>query len=393
MSNQISHDDLEKLVLDMAKKINTESAAHIAPVYSLTEILGLKSVTELRELAKTLQIKNYSKFRKLELIFSIIESMQQPDVLQNFFYTLHEIEWKFFQQVAAQKHLHSDKVYINSYHITQSMGLLQSFYHEHKLFFVVPDEIKAAYMKLLETDFPEEKCFRDLLNNYAIAAVSLYGVISQDDFVELFNSQNERQTSIDEIFPILLSNIYADPDTGYCFWDEYIVGDEFEEEDFEAVPWLVAQRKGKTRYTPPREELLKYSDWDYYEITPQLIALKSYLSELISDPDEVEDLLDEIHKMGVMGVRTQEYFDLLNSASIEFEGIKQAEKMMQLIVDVQNNTRQWTNFGHTPHEIHFSDKTNLLPFPSVQPIHSQKIGRNDPCPCGSGKKYKKCCGR
>ena len=23
----------------------------------------------------------------------------------------------------------------------------------------------------------------------------------------------------------------------------------------------------------------------------------------------------------------------------------------------------------------------------------KKIGRNDPCPCGSGKKYKHCCGR
>jgi hypothetical protein len=22
---------------------------------------------------------------------------------------------------------------------------------------------------------------------------------------------------------------------------------------------------------------------------------------------------------------------------------------------------------------------------------TQKVGRNDPCPCGSGKKYKKCC--
>ena len=22
----------------------------------------------------------------------------------------------------------------------------------------------------------------------------------------------------------------------------------------------------------------------------------------------------------------------------------------------------------------------------------QKVGRNDPCPCGSGKKYKRCCG-
>ena len=27
-----------------------------------------------------------------------------------------------------------------------------------------------------------------------------------------------------------------------------------------------------------------------------------------------------------------------------------------------------------------------------QPVRKQKIGRNDPCPCGSGKKYKKCCG-
>ncbi|HDK41156.1 MAG TPA: hypothetical protein ENG93_00700 [Nitrospirae bacterium] len=25
-------------------------------------------------------------------------------------------------------------------------------------------------------------------------------------------------------------------------------------------------------------------------------------------------------------------------------------------------------------------------------VKSRKIGRNDPCPCGSGKKYKKCCG-
>ena len=25
-------------------------------------------------------------------------------------------------------------------------------------------------------------------------------------------------------------------------------------------------------------------------------------------------------------------------------------------------------------------------------VKPPKIGRNDPCPCGSGKKYKKCCG-
>ncbi len=27
-----------------------------------------------------------------------------------------------------------------------------------------------------------------------------------------------------------------------------------------------------------------------------------------------------------------------------------------------------------------------------QVVRGEKVGRNDPCPCGSGKKYKKCCG-
>jgi preprotein translocase subunit SecA len=30
--------------------------------------------------------------------------------------------------------------------------------------------------------------------------------------------------------------------------------------------------------------------------------------------------------------------------------------------------------------------------PSLEGIDLSKIGRNDPCPCGSGKKFKKCCG-
>lgn len=30
--------------------------------------------------------------------------------------------------------------------------------------------------------------------------------------------------------------------------------------------------------------------------------------------------------------------------------------------------------------------------PKSAPVHAVKVGRNDPCPCGSGKKYKKCCG-
>ncbi len=41
-----------------------------------------------------------------------------------------------------------------------------------------------------------------------------------------------------------------------------------------------------------------------------------------------------------------------------------------------------------------SSRKEKAEVPAVQPIRNrgQRIGRNDPCPCGSGKKYKKCCG-
>ncbi|GAK58241.1 protein translocase subunit secA [Candidatus Vecturithrix granuli] len=38
-----------------------------------------------------------------------------------------------------------------------------------------------------------------------------------------------------------------------------------------------------------------------------------------------------------------------------------------------------------------TSETDLKPRPVVR--DHPKVGRNDPCPCGSGKKYKKCCGR
>ena len=39
-------------------------------------------------------------------------------------------------------------------------------------------------------------------------------------------------------------------------------------------------------------------------------------------------------------------------------------------------------------EIDFTKSSHIEPIRN----ESQKTGRNDPCPCGSGKKYKHCCG-
>ena len=48
-------------------------------------------------------------------------------------------------------------------------------------------------------------------------------------------------------------------------------------------------------------------------------------------------------------------------------------------------------FQRVDGEWKFIDGTLVKPEPFVR--ETPKIGRNEPCPCGSGKKYKKCCGR
>ena len=50
--------------------------------------------------------------------------------------------------------------------------------------------------------------------------------------------------------------------------------------------------------------------------------------------------------------------------------------------------------GKTPAEVS-AENPSLYSFKKVETYRrpEPRIGRNDPCPCGSGKKYKKCCGK
>ena len=44
-------------------------------------------------------------------------------------------------------------------------------------------------------------------------------------------------------------------------------------------------------------------------------------------------------------------------------------------------------------EVVSDDDAPMPEVPVEQAKREQTAGRNDPCPCGSGKKYKKCCGK
>jgi hypothetical protein len=54
------------------------------------------------------------------------------------------------------------------------------------------------------------------------------------------------------------------------------------------------------------------------------------------------------------------------------------------IDDVADATSWWSCYQEAKH-----DRQRVLQTPRT----STKVGRNEPCPCGSGKKYKKCCGQ
>ena len=69
------------------------------------------------------------------------------------------------------------------------------------------------------------------------------------------------------------------------------------------------------------------------------------------------------------------------------------EKLYKNMVDAKAdwlyNLPMWDDIfdQDTKHALYLEQKK------SGTVVVGKKIGRNDPCPCGSGKKYKKCCGK
>jgi preprotein translocase subunit SecA len=71
-----------------------------------------------------------------------------------------------------------------------------------------------------------------------------------------------------------------------------------------------------------------------------------------------------------------------------------ADEQVSNVYQVSNTVHeQLTGYDHLAQEM--ADQQAAAEPKKVETIvrDSPKVGRNDPCPCGSGKKYKKCCGR
>ncbi len=97
-----------------------------------------------------------------------------------------------------------------------------------------------------------------------------------------------------------------------------------------------------------------------------------------------QDLIDEM----CMG-KYDSYVDAM------FEYRENEERFCENSFCAIEALRHWAMFSETeenvPKEKDFEKVIRMLEREEDQPVHKKKIGRNDPCPCGSGKKYKFCC--
>jgi SWIM/SEC-C metal-binding protein len=71
----------------------------------------------------------------------------------------------------------------------------------------------------------------------------------------------------------------------------------------------------------------------------------------------------------------------------------QTEKRLKEVAAIfEKNGWEYT-IGLEPEKPEDITDLEILLNPTKPKIAEKKVGRNEPCPCGSGKKYKKCCGK
>jgi hypothetical protein len=155
---------------------------------------------------------------------------------------------------------------------------------------------------------------------------------------------------------------------------------------------------------PVTEEMIEIgSGLLWKQEQPPALALREYLDEHV--PDDADDyffaeaVVEELLYVQMLGANNAsvDYFykTLEDYGFIPDES--QAQTLLNLWRNMCNGLPVWPNNGWSPSEVmeHVRGGRRGAGRPVFyNPDGSvKKVGRNDPCPCGSGKKYKRCCGR
>jgi hypothetical protein len=157
---------------------------------------------------------------------------------------------------------------------------------------------------------------------------------------------------------------------------------------------LDAQRK--TEPWPLPDALVQAKELDRWALTlPSARAFVQFLNENIPDGEDdylfADDAFFEIVTYAPMGIEPTFLVQMLADRGLAFDDMRHMNEMLGKLFNLINDLPCWPNNGWPPSALH-ARATGKPEFRN-EDGSVMKVGRNDPCPCGSGKKYKKCCGR
>lgn len=360
----------------------------------LCEVLNKHTVKELKEMSKAFGIQGYSKLKKDELIEYVEASLLNYETAKQVFLCADQEEMELFEQsLGKEVEVAPEEYYKCIYFFVSGFYFLTK---ENTI--IIPDEVKDLYETLFTSDFVKEKERFDLVISYCVACTNLYGVVPYEKVVEIFNSQNEEKTCAQE----LITNYHnmGLREVFFTLQGEYLVHEAIETE--EALENLKENQGEKPYYIPSKEELLQYADDDYFDRTEEYDALYNYVLEhFVKTEEEAEELCEDLQLACCFGDGPADVMNQFIEHGVEFDSEEQVRMVGSLLSGMNNTTRMWDNRGFTANEMHeagfISERpASLVPSEKKQTTYvrdGKKIGRNDKCPCGSGKKYKHCCGR
>lgn len=290
-------------------------------------------------------------------------------------------------------------------------GWVFMFYRDNECSFVVPDEIRETMIENLEDEKVTSKMMVIAGLRFTLhACVNLYGVVEKKTVLQIalgkmFEDSDasrdgqEESRQLYEIAEEILQTL-CQREEG-AFWEdgEWIISDEFE--DRKQYKQFLRQVSGQEYYIPSSEEIYLYKENMVDIENPYYKKLFKDLTRLMKDKIRADNLMLELEYMAAQQDFTvQDIMNLLFARKIVFPSERNEENFAENCSQWLSTVRKWSNRGFTDKELGRKKadiKVIMAPEQIVKTTQiskpQKKIGRNDPCPCGSGKKYKKCCGK
>ncbi len=253
------------------------------------------------------------------------------------------------------------------------------------LLLVLPKEISSPLRKLLKSPDLEDQIRRNTeVCQILDGTLHYYGVIDGLSLIDLlkdrYNIDMDTRHLIGLIYEYPKFSPYIEINEGLIY---FILNEEYK------AIYASQQSRKDLDYYP-----LKYITIREIERAGELLLNKSQ-KEVINyfrkvyglRKDEARDIIDDL----IYTFQYCEVSDLVDICNEMFSlddfSYEEEREILQNLTKLYNNTRRWELKGHKPAD--FMTNNNKATRQRIV----KKVGRNEPCPCGSGKKYKKCCGK